>query len=126
MIIMILLAVTVDRLADFTVSVGNRFNPLDPDDFDPSEFSQCVHVPGQLGLGETRTILCDEPVMGQFVAVYVNKTEYLTICEFEVHRLKVPGNQVGSFKRVNLNNLLSFEKLVMDPKFGRTGLKNMI
>ena len=105
---MIPFPVTVDRLADFTVGVGNRFNPEDPDDFDPSGFSQCVHVPGQLGLGETRTVPCDEPVMGRFVTVYVNKTEYLTICEFEVHRLKVPGMHAGDFTRVNPKNLPFF------------------
>ena len=45
---------------------------------------------GTVGQAESRTIRCDVPVVGQYVTVYLNKWDYLTICELEIH-----GHPIG-------------------------------
>ena len=71
-----------------SVAVGDTFYP---DDFDPTNFTTCVAVPGALGGGETRTIPCDTPVRGRYITVYMKGRTYLTICELEVYSLCVTG-----------------------------------
>ena len=86
--------ISADRLSDFTISVGDSFDPVNMYSFNPSTFITCSHVPVQLGTGETRTIQCDEPVRGTFVTVNLNQKNYLTICEFQVHGTPVAGEHV--------------------------------
>ena len=71
-----------ERLADFTVAVGNSF---DPDRLDPTRFTPCRHVEGHLDLSEIRTIHCDTPVSGRYVTLYLTQKNYLTLCELEVY-----------------------------------------
>ena len=61
------------------------------DSFNPDNFTQCVHVPEQFKEGETRILQCDHPVRGQYVAVYMNRKEVLTLCEVEVYGMHVKG-----------------------------------
>ena len=65
---------------------------FDSDSFNPEDFTRCTYVMGPLGEGETRTITCDEPVVGRYVTVYqkAEKSISLAICELEVY-----GNNVG-------------------------------
>ena len=77
--------VSAERLSNFNIAVGDSFDPLNKDSFDPSTFTQCAHISGQLGAGETRTIQCNQPVRGRYVSVNLNQRNPLTICEFEVH-----------------------------------------
>ena len=83
--------ISADRLSDFNISVGGSFKPGNKDLFDPSTFTQCAHVPGQLGAGETRVIQCKHPIRGRYVTVNLNQQNYLTICEFQVHGTPVLG-----------------------------------
>ena len=78
---------SAERLSDFTIAVGNEF---DQDSFKPRRFTRCAHVSAAVGQAETRTIQCDVPVVGQYVTIYLNKWDYLTICELEVH-----GHPIG-------------------------------
>ena len=71
------------------MAVGKNFDPNDLDSFDPESYIPCLHEPGQLGDGETREMLCDRPVIGRYVTVYVyysnvTAAEVLTICELEI------------------------------------------
>ena len=78
-----------ERLSDFTVAVGETF---EPSDFDPQSFTRCANVFGSLGQAETRKIRCEEPIIGRYVTVYLNNWNYLTICELVVH-----GHPVGKY-----------------------------
>ena len=76
-----------ERLHNFTVAVGNTFDPSDQANFNPETFTPCEYEAGQLGHGETREIMCDRPVTGRYVTVYIYQTETtypLTICELQV------------------------------------------
>ena len=55
------------------------------DSFDPSTFTQCAHIPGQLDASETRVIQCSQPAQGRYVTVNLNKPNILTLCEVQVH-----------------------------------------
>ena len=59
----------LDGVSYFNISVGDSFDPNNTDSFDPSTFTQCVHVPGSLSAGETRVIQCNQPVRGRYVSV---------------------------------------------------------
>ena len=83
--------ILAERLSNFTISVGDLFDPNNTDSFDPSTFTQCAHVPGRLGLGETRVIQCNQPVPGRFVTLNLNRKIALTICEFQVHGTPIEG-----------------------------------
>ena len=61
------------------------------DAFEPSTFSQCARVKGGLTSGETRRIPCNEPEPGRYVTVHLNRKDYLTICEFQVHGTPLQG-----------------------------------
>ena len=81
-----------ERLSDVTISVGNSFDPVNRDSFDPSTLAQCTHVPGQLAAGETM-LRCNQPVQGRYVALNLNQKNFLTICEFQVHGTPVAGEK---------------------------------
>ena len=76
---------TDQRLHNFTVAVGNEFPSRES--FDPENFTQCIHFPGQFGASDTRVLACDEPVRGRYVTVYFKRREVLTLCEVEIHGL---------------------------------------
>ena len=78
------------RLNNFTFAVGNVFPSCDA--FDPENFTQCVHFPGQFGASETRGLPCDKPVRGRFITVYFKRPDVLTLCEVEVHGLPITGS----------------------------------
>ena len=60
--------------------------------FDPSRYRVCVHVQ-RLRRFETRLLLCDEPVQGRYITVYMDRPEILTLCEVEVYGKPVQGNR---------------------------------
>ena len=80
---------TGDKLRDFTIAVGDDVSSRDS--FNPDNFKQCIHVPGQIEAAETRILQCDPPVIGQYVAVYMKRKEVLTLCEVEVYGMSVKG-----------------------------------
>ena len=84
------------RLKNFTIAAGNTFNQADLQSFSPESYMPCVHVSGQLADSETRELMCDKPVVGRYVTVYLyhfNVTVYpLTICELQIFEERVPGN----------------------------------
>ncbi|XP_065052727.1 fucolectin-1-like [Rhopilema esculentum] len=67
-----------DKINPFDVSVGDdktnggRNNAL------------CVKV-GTLARGELRKFDCPQVLMGRYVSVYLNRLEYLQVCEVEVY-----------------------------------------
>ena len=89
---------TAHRLRNFTVAVGDDVSSRDS--FDPDNFTQCVHVPEQFKEGETRILPCDRPVIGQYVAVYMNRKEELTLCEVEVYGIPVEGKCSSSIGKL--------------------------
>ena len=91
-----------ERLSDFTVAIGETF---DPSDFDPRSFTRCANVFGSLGQAETRKIRCEEPIIGRYVTVYLNNWNYLTICELVVH-----GHPVGKY-HFAINTIQNFVAL---------------
>ena len=86
------------KLKNFTIAAGNTFNQTDLQSFNPESYMPCVHEPGQLNNSETRELVCDRPVVGRYVTVYLyhfNVTaEPLTICELEIFGETAPGNCV--------------------------------
>ena len=90
---------SAERLSDFTIAVGNEF---DRNSFKPRRFTRCAHVTGAVGQAESRTVKCDVPVVGQYVTVYLNTWNYLTICELEVHGHPIGKNERKEFVRLNL------------------------
>ena len=77
-----------ERLHNFTLAVGNNFDPSDQANFNPERFTTCAHEPGQVSEGETREMVCDRPVFGRYITVYIYQTgaatHALTICELQV------------------------------------------
>ena len=79
---------TADRLQNFTVAVGDDVRSRDS--FDPEIFTRCVYVE-ECRSAENCIIPCDRPVRGQYVAVYMERKEVLTLCEVEVYGVPVKG-----------------------------------
>ena len=79
-------------LSDVTISVGDSFDPANKHLFNPSTFTQCIHIPGQLPAGDNE-IRCSQPVPGRYVSVYLNKVSYLVLCEFQVHGTPVTAGK---------------------------------
>ena len=74
-------------MRNVTVSVGMMFNSSDRSSFDPQTFTPCVYQPGGFSAGETREMVCDQPVVGRYVVVYMSRTDIkrpLVICELQV------------------------------------------
>ena len=74
-------------MRNVTVSVGMMFNSSDRSSFDPQTFTPCVYQPGGFNAGETREMVCDQPVVGRYVTVYMYRTDIkrsLVICELQV------------------------------------------
>ena len=86
--------ISAQRLSNFTISVGDSFDPVNKDSFDPSIFTQCAHVPGQLGAGETKPIPCDQPVRGRYVTVNLNQHKSLSLCEVKVYQSRTGENSL--------------------------------
>ena len=59
---------------------------------DPNTYRVCGHVHA-LRFGESRLLLCDEPVLGRYVTIYMDRPEMLTLCEVEVYGKPVQGNR---------------------------------
>ena len=80
------------RLHNFTVASGINF---DPSAFNPETYTTCTYEPDKSGEGVTREMVCDRPVTGRYVTVYMYQTngtrEPLTICELEVFGEPAPG-----------------------------------
>ena len=89
-----------ERLHNFTVAVGNTFDPSDQANFNPETYTLCAYEPGPL-LDETGQMMCDTPVTGRYVTVYMYQTEgiqeSLTICELQVFGELVPGKSLLRF-----------------------------
>ena len=49
---------------------------------------RCDRVRGSMQKGETRDIICVQPVRGHLVFVVLNGRNYLTLCEVEVMAVK--------------------------------------
>ena len=107
---------SVQRLSNFVISVGDSFDPVSKDSFDTSTSTQCAHIPGKLGNGETRVIQCNQPVRGRYVTVNLNEKNALTICEFQVHGTLVSGKHLLHFSQsvycMSVITLILFETIV--------------
>ena len=86
------------KLKNFTIAAGNTFNQMDLQSFTPESYTPCVHESGQLANSETREMMCNTPVVGRYVTVYLyhcNVTvQTLTICELQIFGETAPGNCV--------------------------------
>ncbi|XP_065051247.1 uncharacterized protein LOC135680930 isoform X2 [Rhopilema esculentum] len=69
------------RLSNFDVRVGNV-------DKKPKANRLCDRVRGTMQKGETRDILCVQPVRGHLVFVVLNGRSFLTLCEVDVMAIK--------------------------------------
>ena len=89
------LLLEAERLHNFTVAVGSTFNPNDLASFNPETFTPCAYEPGQFLQGDTREMMCNRPVTGRYVMVYIHQTgatkHPLTICELQVFGDQAPG-----------------------------------
>ena len=83
------------RLHNFTVASGINFDPSDKKNFNPETYTTCAYQPGNSSDGVTREMVCDRPVTGRYITVYMYQTngtkEPLTICELEVFGEPAPG-----------------------------------
>ena len=87
---------TAERLKNFTVAAGKNFDANDLDSFNPESYTSCLHHPSQVGTSETKELMCDRPVIGRYVTVYVyysdgTTAQPLTICELQIFGDAVPG-----------------------------------
>ena len=73
-----------DRLSEFYIRVGSRFNEAA---FDPTSFTECWYQSSPMGKGEIQQFNCTSVISGRYVTIHFssNKTEYLTLCEVEVY-----------------------------------------
>ena len=84
--VIIIFIVLETELFSFTIGVGYNF---DADNFEAEHFKRCaeIGVDDKIHSNEQRTVQCDEPVWGRYVALYVPNTRQmaLSVCELEVY-----------------------------------------
>jgi hypothetical protein len=71
--IYLILFISAERLHDLVIQIGNTLTGL------TTVFNHTGAI------GATCTILFDRPHQGRYVKLYIEGTEYLTICELEVY-----------------------------------------
>ena len=75
------------RFKDFTVAVGNSFDPSNKGSFDKSVFSACVTVTGNLPSADNLDMICDPPLEGRYLAVHMHgaTSGIIQLCEVVVY-----------------------------------------
>ena len=74
--------VSVDRLRQFFIRVGNDYSMTG---YSPTVHALCWYEPDAFGINETKTFNCTEPLVGRYVTIHFNRSEYLSLCEVEVY-----------------------------------------
>ena len=80
---------SASRLNDFSIVVGDHFSPDSTPDF--STYRSCILVSTAQGPVE-KTYDCNTIVTGRYLAIYMQRKEYLLLCEVEVYGLKGEQN----------------------------------
>ncbi len=72
-------------LHDFTVGAAST-DLATLNEVEPAKYSLCAHYTGTVAPGDTITVVCDQPVTGQFIFIQIPApNELLGICEVEIY-----------------------------------------
>ena len=74
--------ISVDRLKQFFIRVGNDYNVTG---YNPALRDLCWYEPNDFAIKETKAFDCTEPLVGRYVTIHFNRSEYLSLCEVEVY-----------------------------------------
>ena len=88
---------------DFTIAVGNTFDSNNIANFDPTTYTTCVSVTGIPPKGDVLDVICDPPLEGRYLTVYMTGVEFgeLQICEIMVY--DHPGEYI-QYKLIAVNS----------------------
>ena len=97
---------------DFTIAVGNTFDPSNQASFNPTTHATCATVNGTLPQGGNLDVICDPPLEGRYVTVHMHGVTSGQMQLFEVvvcdHPGKIKQNTKCSFFRFYVVYLTRF------------------